>query len=598
MPAGTEPRTRLDDALRELTPEQRSAVDHAGNYALLARPGSGKTRTVGLRLACSIDSGTRRTAVASYTNIAVQEVRNVCREAGVVIGREHFVDTLHAFLGAYVLHPFGHLVCGHRGAIRIRNDRWETNPHPALGWSPVVLDQDKGIRISVVHFHFDRDGKAICHARPNGFYYMDAEQITAAGATQAAKLKRAHAKCGVVSQSDALYWALCVLREHPRIARAVAGRFDEIIVDEAQDTSDVQLACLEVLMATGELRSFVAVADPEQSIYAFQGADPARFDAFARAQELKPLHLTVNFRSSQRICDVAHRFTQRDQADIAAGPNADCPVPPEVIRYPSDQPIEAIAWFRARVAHHGLDPADAVVVVRASRLRDLIEGREQVESHQVLRALGRLAAADARGLTLGAADVRAMEEAILWLVKPNLNYSILPEPSRRRLRHTVGRLRRSLPTLDGTLGEWASACRPHVVMAVDELVGPGTELAHKPQHVLKNLPKYQNVHAAAHFAPPIATPPVRTVHGVKGQSIDSVMLVVEAPRAGRTDQARLLTALASDEPVDIADREELRIGFVSVSRAERYCVVALPDSVAEDVVTRYQAMGFEAPGSA
>jgi len=47
--------------------------------------------------------------------------------------------------------------------------------------------------------------------------------------------------------------------------------------------------------------------------------------------------------------------------------------------------------------------------------------------------------------------------------------------------------------------------------------------------------------------------------------------------------------------VDISDREELRIGFVSVPRAERCCAIALPDSIAEDVIARYLTMGFEDP---
>lgn len=585
-------------ALGELTDDQLAAVEHQGNFSVVARPGSGKTRVVGLRLADSIASGARRTAVASYTNVAVEEVRAVCREVGVVIGREHFVDTLHSFLTSYILRPFGHLVCGHRGRMRIRGENWEQHANPALGWKPVLLETGKGgkVPVSVVHFHLDRDGNAICHSRPPGFNYMDAEEITSQGGKQAASLKQTHARCGVVSQSDALYWALRVLQKHPRLAAAVAARFDEVIVDEAQDTSDVQLACLEELMKSGRLRSLVAVADPEQSIYSFHGADPQRFAAFTVAYGLEALDLEVNFRSSQRICDVAHRFTQRPYADHAAGPNAGCAVPPEIYRYPSDDPAQAVEQFRERIADYDLELDKAVVVVRARRLRDRIEGREEVEVGSVLRALGRLAAATVRGATLSAREVQACEEALLWMIKPDLDLDRLPDASRRNLRVTVGRLRRNLPPLDGTLGDWAAGCRDTVRHALAALVGEDYELAHKPGAVLKSLAKYKKVQASAHFVPEAAKPPIRTVHAVKGRSIDSVLLIVEPPRRGRTDQAQLLTALAADESVDVADREELRIGFVSVSRAERYCAVALPDSVPEDVFARYLTMGFEAPG--
>ena len=48
---------------------------------------------------------------------------------------------------------------------------------------------------------------------------------------------------GRATYDDAMYWSLQVLRRFPAVAAAVAGRFDEILVDEAQDTSELQLAC-------------------------------------------------------------------------------------------------------------------------------------------------------------------------------------------------------------------------------------------------------------------------------------------------------------------------------------------------------------------
>jgi len=451
------------------------------------------------------------------------------------------------------------------------------------------------MRISVAHFHLDRHGNALCHSRPADFHYMDLGAINANGSRRARQLKDLHAKSGVVSHSDALYWSLCVLRAYPQVARAVAGRFHEIIIDEAQDTSDVQLACLEELLNTGRLRSLVTVADPEQSIYGFQGADPRRFEQFVTNRDLATLRLDVNFRSSQRICDVAHRFTRRDRPDLARGPNAECEVPPELFRYDSRHPATAIDQFTARLERHGLPRSQAAVLVRASRLADAIDGRATIEANRMIRALGRFAAASNAGATLTASDVRAVEQALLWLIKPELNYDELPAEKQRKLRLVVGRLRSELPPLDGPLGDWVAACRPVVAAAIERL-GVRTTLVHKPRYVLKKLPKYQTVHAASYFVPTTSDPPLHTVHAVKGRSIDSVLLIVDdAKSPGRTDQAQLLSAFEARRPVAPEEREELRIGFVSVSRAERYCAVALPDTVPEDVFGRYVAMGFEAP---
>ena len=98
------------------------------------------------------------------------------------------------------------------------------------------------------------------------------------------------------------------------------GGIDHILVDEAQDTSEPQWKILAAL--AGEFvagagrsrarRTFFAVGDEKQSIFSFQGAAPAQFDAMRRAFETKvtaakqgfahvPLH--VSFRSSQTILD-------------------------------------------------------------------------------------------------------------------------------------------------------------------------------------------------------------------------------------------------------------------------------------------------------
>ena len=113
---------------------------------------------------------------------------------------------------------------------------------------------------------------------------------------------------------DAMYWSLLVLRRFPAVAAAVAGRFDELLVDEAQDTSELQLACLVELCTTDRLRSLVLVGDLEQSIYSFQGATPQELADVVRHRNLTPMSLVENHRSSQHLCDAAVHFLQPARA--------------------------------------------------------------------------------------------------------------------------------------------------------------------------------------------------------------------------------------------------------------------------------------------
>jgi ATP-dependent helicase/nuclease subunit A len=100
------------------------------------------------------------------------------------------------------------------------------------------------------------------------------------------------------------------------------GGIDHVLVDEAQDTSPTQWAVIEQLtqeFASGEgahpdrARTVFVVGDKKQSIYSFQGADPAAFDAmkahFHSAHQAvnKPFEVTSldhSFRSSQAILSV------------------------------------------------------------------------------------------------------------------------------------------------------------------------------------------------------------------------------------------------------------------------------------------------------
>ncbi len=110
------------------------------------------------------------------------------------------------------------------------------------------------------------------------------------------------------------------------------GGIDHILVDEAQDTSPTQWSVIEQLtqeFATGEgarmdrERTVFVVGDKKQSIYSFQGADPAAFDQmkahFKDAHEAinKPFEVTSldhSFRSSQAILSVVDQTFIGDRA--------------------------------------------------------------------------------------------------------------------------------------------------------------------------------------------------------------------------------------------------------------------------------------------
>lgn len=82
--------------------------------------------------------------------------------------------------------------------------------------------------------------------------------------------------------------------------------FDNVLVDEAQDTNAIQRAIIRKIMKpTSRL---VAVGDPSQAIYGFRGADSDAMDLIKSEFDADELPLTVSYRCSTAVIDYAKQF--------------------------------------------------------------------------------------------------------------------------------------------------------------------------------------------------------------------------------------------------------------------------------------------------
>jgi DNA helicase II / ATP-dependent DNA helicase PcrA len=322
----------MTDPLRQpgfLTEHQLRAVHPERDIFLTACPGSGKTRAAGVRVARLDDEG-RRVAACSYTNVGVEQLRRVINvDLQYTLDSRQFVGTLHAFLLRYALYPFGHLATGSAKTPRLFGEDFN--------WRAVTFNDNPGIRLPIDAFHFRPDGSLCVRSTPPKFP-LSPEKAVEQGQTEALRLKRQAARAGMVSFDDAMYWALKVLEHHPALAACVASRFDELLVDEAQDTSELQLACLTALIDTGKLDSLVLVGDLEQSISAYTGASRSGCEALAQTRGLTDVGFTQNHRSSQRICNVAFTSARATpptrlsaRTPSGPGPRRSCSTTPTIL---------------------------------------------------------------------------------------------------------------------------------------------------------------------------------------------------------------------------------------------------------------------------
>ncbi|HWM30288.1 MAG TPA: double-strand break repair helicase AddA [Methyloceanibacter sp.] len=182
----------------------------------------------------------------------------------------------------------------------------------------------------------------------------DAKSRYAALSEKLARLRVAEASGAVLAFADAIHddyerrkRAEAVLDYDDLIAKArnlflqtgaaswvlykIDGGIDHILVDEAQDTNPAQWEIVQSVAeeffsgadASGKLRTLFAVGDEKQSIYSFQGADPARFGDVGRAFRLRaaaievPWHdvpLNLSFRSTMPVLEAVDAVFARPQA--------------------------------------------------------------------------------------------------------------------------------------------------------------------------------------------------------------------------------------------------------------------------------------------
>jgi ATP-dependent helicase/nuclease subunit A len=110
---------------------------------------------------------------------------------------------------------------------------------------------------------------------------------------------------GQLDFSDLEHLAIKLLAnpDSSEVAREVASRFDEILVDEFQDINGLQELIFNSLTDSGDV-AFVAVGDIKQSIYRFRRADPKIFLKYyigERSSEMDIIRLPHNFRSHPEL---------------------------------------------------------------------------------------------------------------------------------------------------------------------------------------------------------------------------------------------------------------------------------------------------------
>jgi DNA helicase-2/ATP-dependent DNA helicase PcrA len=299
-----------EEILARLNPPQVEAVSHTGGPLLiLAGAGSGKTRVLAHRVAYLVATGTKpwQIVAVTFTNKAANEMRE--RIAGLIGeegAREATIGTFHAICArilrrdgnaiglsrSFTIYDRADQVAMVKGILR-RLDLDEKRFAPAgmLAW----IGQRK-----------DELADPATAGRQAGNYYDEtAARVYAAYQEQLTE-------DDAVDFDDLLMRAVFLFEQHPEILARYQGRWQQILVDEYQDTNRAQYLLCSLLAA--KHGNLAVVGDDDQSIYSWRGADLRNILDFERDHPTtKVVKLEQNYRSTQTILDAAHAVVSRNE---------------------------------------------------------------------------------------------------------------------------------------------------------------------------------------------------------------------------------------------------------------------------------------------
>ena len=318
-----------------LNPAQRAAVTHAdGPLAVVAGPGTGKTRTLTARIAYLVESrGVPPASVLAltFTNKAAEEMRE--RLAGPLGDDGPLGITVGTFhqLGAAVLREFGAAAGIPRSfVIADEEDRRvllkRSVPELSSGQIRRALEEiSSGKNLLTEEPAVDPSGGGAADGTP------DLPAIRG-------RYDAALAEAGALDFDDLIYRTVRLLEAHPAVLETLQRRFRWISVDEYQDVNAAQHRLLRLLVAGGA--NLCVIGDPDQAIYGFRGADHRYFLSYARDfPGARQLHLARNYRSPQAILDAAAQVIARNPDRRATALIADFAeqVKVDVHRVPTDR---------------------------------------------------------------------------------------------------------------------------------------------------------------------------------------------------------------------------------------------------------------------
>lgn len=578
----------------DITPQRQAYLEARGYTILTACPGSGKTTSIVKKLLtvshyCEEHYG-KHTGFAclSFTNKACAELKQKYMELHderLVFPNE--VLTIDSFIMQYVVLPFWYLcdackkktIVVNEASILDRiyynniliNNKWQQYPIMALRTFASLMHRKNPSLISKDKAGFKWNHKTI----------TDENEIAYCTAAFTYRLEK-----GFITSSDALWIACDILDHHQDVAKALVARFPYIIVDEAQDNSELHFEFFKLLKRAG-LQNIEFVGDICQSIYGFNNAKPELLQSMMAEGVWNVLPLSECRRSNQRIINLYSKLKSSDVPTITSHDVEDKGIPIVVYKYDDGNVRDVIRDFNKICKDNKL--STKMILARGVDKCKTLAGVKDVDFKYWKSELPYLLIDAVLALESSDMDYafRKMRLVLSDLLTDNSH------DAKRQFIHEIehdidwnakifGFLKK-VPPLSLSFKEWSNqTCsllqtywgfenRPEFIPYQKKVGYTMKEMADVPVEQYHQ----SNDNGSEYYKS------VDTIHAVKGATLDAVLLFMSADSRGQSISLKDFPS----SPVSVMT-ESQRMIYVACSRARQFLALAVPRSITDEKIRR------------
>lgn len=290
---------------------QWAAYNSNGHCIVLAGPGSGKTKTLTIKMARMLAEDVeepRGLACITYSNECARELEQRLDALGVAPGERVFIGTVHSFSLTQIVMPYAKpAALGLPDEFRVATQR-EQRIALERAFRRTIDSPDNPQRWNIPMGRYRR---SILDRNSDQWRTADPEMASLVEAYEDELRRR-----GLIDFDDMPLLAVRALRENEWLQRAILAKYPILVVDEYQDLGRALHRMVMGLCFSTGIRLF-AVGDVDQSIYGFMGAFPEVLQRLSKREDVETIPLRLNYRCGSRIVTASQYALGQDRGYAA-----------------------------------------------------------------------------------------------------------------------------------------------------------------------------------------------------------------------------------------------------------------------------------------